>query len=78
MFGFDFLADHCLSCGMTFGLDLSPNTRNRGVEAIADRNFIVSLLEVSGDSELSFQVELSQHSGQRDSHGRGKVCMPGR
>ena len=34
-------------------MDLGPNARNRVVEAIADRTFIVSFLEVDGNSQVS-------------------------
>jgi len=52
--GFDLPGDHLLSCRAPPDFDLGPNARNRVVEAIADRTFIVSLLEVNGDSQLVF------------------------
>lgn len=49
---FDFLRDHVLCGGMTFGLNLSPNARNGVVETIADRTLVISFLEIKGNSQL--------------------------
>jgi len=38
---------------MTFDLDLGPNARNRLVKAITDRTFIVSFLEIDGNSQVA-------------------------
>ena len=51
---FDFLRDHVLCGGMTFGLNLSPNARNRVIKAITDGTLIVSFLEGNGNSQVAF------------------------
>ena len=48
--GLDFLRNHRLHCGMTFGLDLGSNARNSVVEAITDRTLVVPLLETNRNS----------------------------
>ena len=51
--GFDFLSDHSLCCGVTFGLDLSQDALIRVIEAITDGTLIIPLLEIDGNSKVA-------------------------
>ena len=51
--GFDFLSDHCLCCGVAFGLYLSPDARNGVAETIADRTLAISFLEINRNSQVA-------------------------
>ena len=51
--GLDFSGDHCLRCGMAFGLNFGPDACNCVVEAITDRTLILAFLEINRDSQLA-------------------------
>ena len=49
----DLMRDHFLRCGVTFGLNLGSDARDRVVEAITDGTLVISFLEIYGNPQVA-------------------------